>query len=752
MGTIAESFVSVFRDYVTAGVPASGAHEPVKSEIRAIGPVIESAIGTIGLAALVDVVKATRADLNADLAHAAATVALVYADATDANNDLYTKVGGSGSGSWTLTSILHDIVAGAAAPAVAEAEAAAASARTSAELAADAENHTPNRVSRSVFLITTFTLTADHAFALAANNYGYTTTLLDVRDTARRAAGGTFTFGWREDSGEVPVHVKVYEKTEAGATLVTHNLVRDGSFWYERDVTLNAATTRIQWEVFSPVGGGLVGLSILTYGVLASVPADPTLRSLAGALDTVANRAALVVPTSIVPFGTGHTYVDGVLTVPTGGTGGVQWRFLAPVADAVYTVRFAVDNAEADYQIRRYITDGNAALFDQLPSSVKMVVPGIYEATFAAEGKFTGGYNGDFGGLIIDVYNPDAASASVSGILIAPGYAIPPMTETPAVVQSYVQEAIADGLAASVGTVLAAPTQAIDLWGDSLVDFDRISGAPSDHLATYFGGDVTVQNLGIATQSTRQIAARAGGAPLSVSLTGDAIPAGTTAVALRNYSAPNSPITPTSSALNFTDPLPGTLGGIPGNLTAVRSGGSITGLEFTRTTAGSAVPITPDTPFYPTQGEATRTKYQVLIWGRNESFASGVTTGNMIADYYDQQVRAMLPNDKRFLVGSVLTINADPNAVQIRIANATIRDRFARYYVDLDSPPSTEEMATIGFTPLSTDTADIAAGFIPRGLRMGAYAGGDQLHLNSTGNKLWALRLFRAFTQRGWIV
>lgn len=58
----------------------------------------------------------TRANLNADLAHAAGAVGLVYADATDANNDLYIKLGSSGSGSWTLTTAFHDVISGLALP------------------------------------------------------------------------------------------------------------------------------------------------------------------------------------------------------------------------------------------------------------------------------------------------------------------------------------------------------------------------------------------------------------------------------------------------------------------------------------------------------------------------------------------------------------------------------------------------------------------------------------------------------------
>lgn len=110
MGNITTAIASAFRDFVTDGVASSGVHEPVKSEVRALGPLIEAAIGNAGLGALVSVTKTTKALLDADLAHDADTVALVYADATDANNDLYVKTGASGAGSWTLTGVLHGAI------------------------------------------------------------------------------------------------------------------------------------------------------------------------------------------------------------------------------------------------------------------------------------------------------------------------------------------------------------------------------------------------------------------------------------------------------------------------------------------------------------------------------------------------------------------------------------------------------------------------------------------------------------------
>ena len=112
MGTISDQFDRAYRDYAMDGVPSSGLHEVKKSDVRAIGPLIEGALGAIGLSGLVATTKVTRAALDSDLSYAAGATALVYGDPVDANNDLYVKSGAAGAGSWSPTTIIHDILDG----------------------------------------------------------------------------------------------------------------------------------------------------------------------------------------------------------------------------------------------------------------------------------------------------------------------------------------------------------------------------------------------------------------------------------------------------------------------------------------------------------------------------------------------------------------------------------------------------------------------------------------------------------------
>jgi len=84
---------------IMADGPSSNPSQPVKAQLRAWGTWVESVITAFlsngGL------IYDTRASLNADLLHGANSSAWVVADPTIANNGIYRKLLGSGTGSWT---------------------------------------------------------------------------------------------------------------------------------------------------------------------------------------------------------------------------------------------------------------------------------------------------------------------------------------------------------------------------------------------------------------------------------------------------------------------------------------------------------------------------------------------------------------------------------------------------------------------------------------------------------------------------
>lgn len=103
MTAITEKANLEYRDMEAPG--SSVPNDPDKTGIRELFAIIDVALGSLGVNGAITVKKATLALLDADLAHIADTLAVVYNDATAANNGIYAKVGGSGSGSWSLTAL-----------------------------------------------------------------------------------------------------------------------------------------------------------------------------------------------------------------------------------------------------------------------------------------------------------------------------------------------------------------------------------------------------------------------------------------------------------------------------------------------------------------------------------------------------------------------------------------------------------------------------------------------------------------------
>lgn len=107
---------NTYRDYENSGLPSSGEHEPVKSEIRDLfGTVagtisdVQAQVGAVATTGAVGTVKPTFSDLSADLAHDAGSLALVYADPNPSRNGYYVKSGASGTGEWDKTDLGYSV-------------------------------------------------------------------------------------------------------------------------------------------------------------------------------------------------------------------------------------------------------------------------------------------------------------------------------------------------------------------------------------------------------------------------------------------------------------------------------------------------------------------------------------------------------------------------------------------------------------------------------------------------------------------
>tara|TARA_R110000751_G_scaffold146094_9_gene250027 strand:+ start:27957 stop:30251 length:2295 start_codon:yes stop_codon:yes gene_type:complete len=89
---------TLLRDFITDGVPSSGAHQPVKADMRDTFNALLLRLTGANAGAIIKTAKAT---LDADLVPAADVMAWVIGDATAANDGVYQKQGATTTGSWT---------------------------------------------------------------------------------------------------------------------------------------------------------------------------------------------------------------------------------------------------------------------------------------------------------------------------------------------------------------------------------------------------------------------------------------------------------------------------------------------------------------------------------------------------------------------------------------------------------------------------------------------------------------------------
>lgn len=102
MGNIKDLANAAFADG-----PTSKPLQPMKSAIRSVFGSIDDALSAAISGFLIGsaVAYSTVSAMNADLAHPANTLAVVFNDPVPTNNAVYIKIGASGSGSWVITNL-----------------------------------------------------------------------------------------------------------------------------------------------------------------------------------------------------------------------------------------------------------------------------------------------------------------------------------------------------------------------------------------------------------------------------------------------------------------------------------------------------------------------------------------------------------------------------------------------------------------------------------------------------------------------
>ena len=270
-------------------------------------------------------------------------------------------------------------------------------------------------------------------------------------------------------------------------------------------------------------------------------------------------------------------------------------------------------------------------------------------------------------------------------------------------------------------------------WGDSMTD-DAVTGVDAwvNKLSVLTGQ--SHYNGGWYQQTADQIAARQGGLPALVTVSGN-VTASSGATTIT--SIVNKPV-----LASGTRYVHGTLAGIPGIIQEPTSGN----VQFTPDASG-AYPIPANSVFIPTNGLNYRDRVATIWSGRNNVPLS--TDPILVVAAIRSMIDYLSPNVKRVMVMEVVPAEFDDSTMRTYTAtlNAAIKAAFPEFWLDIASWLRTTAAATAaGITFDTDDNTDIANGNTPGSFRS------DSTHLNATGCTAVAYRVHLEAQRRGWLV
>ena len=272
----------------------------------------------------------------------------------------------------------------------------------------------------------------------------------------------------------------------------------------------------------------------------------------------------------------------------------------------------------------------------------------------------------------------------------------------------------------------------IEMFGDSLTA--GTGGTPVTTLLSWMLTPRLIKNWGIGGQTSIQIAARQGGQPIFITLSGNAFN-GNNAVSVTSIS-PQPMSTASDTTARYYS---GTVSGIQCML--VRTVVSTVETYTLQPLISQNTAIPANSIFIPDQGFNAQKSIQVLWLGRNDASPwTGLDT--TIANCVSK-----LSQPKRAIIIGVL--NAQDETIgtarynAIAAINATIAAAFPNNYIP-STPPTAAEFAAQNWTPSSQDNTDVANGIIPASWHS------DNVHLNTYGYQLFAGRIYNMMQNFGW--
>lgn len=291
-------------------------------------------------------------------------------------------------------------------------------------------------------------------------------------------------------------------------------------------------------------------------------------------------------------------------------------------------------------------------------------------------------------------------------------------------------------------------SQVINIFGDSMAQgAGSLNGMNlNGNLLSFLPTRRVIKTYGIGGQNSTEIAARFGAIPTKITITGGVLPATGVLIGLDNISP---------GILSTADGTSRVLGGtILTNQGSVvtkqpcyikRVASNVYTFAYISGYFASGASVPSNMIFIPEFLNNCSDDINIFWMGRNDAGTAYLTTTfNNVKACVD-----VLKSPKRFLAIGILPnsdeVNGQTNRLRINTYNDLIKSTYPNNFIET-TPPTSEEMAFINYTPTTDDLADIANGIFPRGMK----PEGDITHLTSSGYAIMAYRVSKLFKAYQW--
>lgn len=285
----------------------------------------------------------------------------------------------------------------------------------------------------------------------------------------------------------------------------------------------------------------------------------------------------------------------------------------------------------------------------------------------------------------------------------------------------------------------------IDCWGDSMTEGGSAGDPYPTILDNELPGDFVVNNYGVGSQTSGEVAFRFGTNDVYVKLNGDSIPGDVSDVTIEGITCSHGSRFDFKNFGNFASnaKLDCVLNGVPGKLNSLIGGAR----TFTRNSSGTAVDVAPYSRVWNLFNNSD--EHICILWcGKNDIASAGDYTINGVLDNIIGMTKRFKHN--MFIIlpvfKSVNNIRGTGFYNSITAINTQLGKLYPFNYLDIQSMLIEHGLKDARIVPTAEDLQDIENDVIPRSLMAD-----DGIHPNETCRQVYVQYIKQFMIDKGWV-